>query len=102
MFQVFQLRQNGKVDFYRTWDEYRLGFGDVTGEYWLGNDNLHTLTKNHDQMVLLRLRNGYGDWRTGYYTQFWVEDESLKYQLYVDKYGGQGYPGWSPFQTAIN
>ena len=33
--QVFQRRQNGRVDFYRDWD-YMNGFGGVEGEHWLG------------------------------------------------------------------
>lgn len=27
---------NGKVDFYRTWNEYRAGFGNLSEEFWLG------------------------------------------------------------------
>ena len=41
---VFQRRLNGSVDFDRNWDEYKFGFGDPSGEYWLGNENLVALT----------------------------------------------------------
>ncbi|VDI30966.1 Hypothetical predicted protein [Mytilus galloprovincialis] len=36
---VFHNRINGNVEFYRDWEEFELGFGDVETEFWLG-DNL--------------------------------------------------------------
>ena len=36
IFQVFQRRQDGYVDFYRDWSNYRRGFGYVQFEHWLG------------------------------------------------------------------
>ncbi|KAJ8311542.1 hypothetical protein KUTeg_010897 [Tegillarca granosa] len=33
---VIQRRFNGKTDFYRTWKEYKHGFGKRSEEYWLG------------------------------------------------------------------
>ena len=31
-------------NFFRGWEEYKYGFGNLTGEYWIGNENLYFLT----------------------------------------------------------
>jgi Fibrinogen beta and gamma chains, C-terminal globular domain. len=41
---VIQNRYEGTVDFYRDWHDYKHGFGNIGGEFWLGLEKLHILT----------------------------------------------------------
>ncbi|XP_033627252.1 angiopoietin-4-like [Asterias rubens] len=43
---VIQRRQDGSVNFNRNWAEYRDGFGDLSGGFWLGNEKIRILTES--------------------------------------------------------
>ena len=43
--QQFHKRFNGFVGFYRGWEEYKNGFGDLRREFRLGKEKTHQLTE---------------------------------------------------------
>ncbi|XP_066293509.1 microfibril-associated glycoprotein 4-like [Branchiostoma lanceolatum] len=85
---MFQKRQDGSIDFYRDWQAYKTGFGDLRGEFWLGNDNLHRLTAQDVYELRVDLEDFEGNTAFAKYNIFRVEDEVHKYRLTVDGYNG--------------
>ena len=85
---MFQRRQDGSVDFYRGWDDYKAGFGQLTAEFWLGNDKIHRLTASRPSSLRVELK----DWNRGEayakYGKFSIGDEQALYRLEVGSYSG--------------
>ncbi|XP_021350139.1 fibrinogen-like protein A [Mizuhopecten yessoensis] len=101
-------RYDGSVDFYKTWNEYKNGFGSLTGEFWLGFENLRLLLAQN-----MKLRIEMEGWSTPRkhveYTTFNVSDEATKYTLTIGGYSTpdglfnalNAHNGW-PFSTRDN
>jgi len=80
---------DGSFDFYRVWDDYKLGFGNLSGEFWLGNDNLATALQAHDNNELrVDLESFNNDTAYAKYSSFNAGDEPTKYILSVSGYTG--------------
>ncbi|XP_076081210.1 uncharacterized protein LOC143052132 [Mytilus galloprovincialis] len=92
---VIQRRVNGSVDFYRTWHEYKKGFGSVYGEYWLGNDNINIISTNgfHELSIYMEQSNLH---RMANYSNFIVDNERNKYRLTVTGYSGDAGDSMNP------
>ncbi|XP_033627711.1 ficolin-3-like [Asterias rubens] len=89
---VIQRRQDGSEDFDRGWTDYRIGFGNLSGEFWLGNDNLRTLTESIGPW---KLRVTLEDW---YKNESWAEYESLQitgdnFTIHFDSYNRESTAG---------
>ena len=85
---VFQRRLDGSVDFYVDWAAYKKGFGNLNGEFWLGNDNLHRLTATTDVMLRVDLEDFDGNVTYAEYKAFNVADEGDEYRLLIGGYNG--------------
>ena len=85
---VFQRRQDGSVDFYRNWTDYENGFGDLTGEFWLGLSKIHRLTKEGSNTLRVDLGDFEGNTSYANYSTFNVGNSSTEYILTVGRYSG--------------
>ncbi|XP_028512828.1 titin isoform X1 [Exaiptasia diaphana] len=85
---VFQRRKDGSVDFYRNWKDYKKGFGNLNGEFWLGNDYLHRLTAQKKQILRVELDDWEGNGVYAKYDSFSIGEESDKYRLNLGSYSG--------------
>lgn len=98
---VFQKRQDGSVDFFRGWSNYKNGFGNLNGEFWLGLDKIYRLTNSGKFKLRVDLQDTKGKTAYALYDYFAVTGERAKYQLSLGAYSGtagdslsyhRGYP----------
>uniref|UniRef100_I3KSB8 Microfibril associated protein 4 n=1 Tax=Oreochromis niloticus TaxID=8128 RepID=I3KSB8_ORENI len=89
---VFQRRLDGSVNFYRPWDQYKTGFGNAAGEYWLGLENLFHLTQRKRYELLVDMEDFNGNKVFARYSSLSIDGESDGYRLHVSGFtdGGAG------------
>ncbi|XP_041672184.1 microfibril-associated glycoprotein 4-like [Cheilinus undulatus] len=89
---VFQRRMDGSVNFYRPWDQYKIGFGSAAGEYWLGLENIFHLTRRKRSELLVDMEDFDGNTASARYTSFSIDPETDGYTLHVSGFvnGGAG------------
>ncbi|KAL6064215.1 hypothetical protein STEG23_006321, partial [Scotinomys teguina] len=84
---VFQRRMDGQMDFWRDWEEYAHGFGNISREFWLGNEVLHSLTQAGDYSMRVDLRAG-NEAVFAQYDFFRVDSAMENYRLHLEGYHG--------------
>ncbi|KAL9974471.1 hypothetical protein ACROYT_G011505 [Oculina patagonica] len=85
---VFQKRLDGSVYFYLNWSDYKHGFGNPSGEFWLGNDKIHRLTSTDNMRLRVDLEDVKGNTRFAEYNKSVVMSENDKYKLILGSYSG--------------
>ncbi|XP_030610973.1 microfibril-associated glycoprotein 4-like [Archocentrus centrarchus] len=89
---VFQRRMDGSVNFYRPWDQYKMGFGNAAGEYWLGLMNIAHITNTRKYELLVDMEDFDGNKVFARYSSFSIDPEYYGYKLSVSGFtdGGAG------------
>ncbi|XP_005304967.2 angiopoietin-4 isoform X1 [Chrysemys picta bellii] len=85
---VIQRRANGSVNFQRKWKEYKQGFGDPAGEYWLGNEAVHLLTNQASYSLRVELLDWEGNQAYAHYETFQLGSERHLYRISLKGYSG--------------
>ena len=88
---VFQRRVDGSVDFYKNWTDHKNGFGNMSGEFWLGFDKIHRLSATGQNVLRVDLETFENETAYAVYKPFSVGNESEAYILHVDNYSGNEY-----------
>ncbi|KAJ8021482.1 Tenascin-R [Holothuria leucospilota] len=91
---VFQRRNRGATSFYRNWDSYQSGFGDIRDEFWLGNDKLHYLTQQGTYELRVDFVSSSNSAKYAKYNRFRVDSAANKYRVTdIGTYSGNGGDG---------
>ncbi|KAH8329044.1 hypothetical protein KR074_002297, partial [Drosophila pseudoananassae] len=78
---VIQRRMDGSVDFNRNWTEYRDGFGELTGEFFIGLEKLYQITQSKQYELLISLGKVSGSRAFVKYDNFRIGSEKNSYPL---------------------
>ncbi|XP_048395946.1 tenascin-R isoform X2 [Stegostoma tigrinum] len=84
---VLQRRQNGLTDFARKWADYRVGFGNLEDEFWLGLDNIQKISAQTRYELRIDLRDGLESVYATY-DRFYLSDARNLYKLRIGDYNG--------------
>jgi len=90
---IFHRRVSYSVSFVRNWKDYTVGFGELTDNFWLGLDKIHTLCSPtlHCEL-LIDLKIGEIS-KTAKYSTFYISGPGEFYKLYVSGYSGNAGDG---------
>lgn len=100
---VFQRRQNGLTDFSRKWSDYRVGFGNLEDEFWLGLDNIQRIATQGRYELRIDMKDGQESVFANY-DKFSIGDARNLYKLRIGEYNGTAgdslsYHQGRPFST---
>ncbi|XP_034473203.1 ficolin-2 [Drosophila innubila] len=78
---VIASRSNDNLNFYRGWAEYKRGFGNLTGDFFIGLDKLHAITISQPHELYIYLEDFDGNKRFAKYDEFLIGTETEKYVM---------------------
>ncbi|KAK2139354.1 hypothetical protein LSH36_1845g00053, partial [Paralvinella palmiformis] len=85
---VLVRRLDGSVNFTKEWEDFKVGFGVLNGEFYAGNEIVHQLTVDDNRSYSLRVDLEAYDNESVFalYTDFFIGPESDNYRFHVHGY----------------
>ncbi|XP_016969200.2 angiopoietin-related protein 7 [Drosophila rhopaloa] len=71
-------------NFNRSWDEYRAGFGNLSRDFWFGNEFTHKILYRDDHKLRVELQEEQEPMDWAEYSVFRLDSEGYNYQLFVE------------------
>lgn len=105
---VIMNRFNGDINFQRGWLEYKHGFGNLAGEFFIGLEKLYALTASSVHELLITMEDFQNNRKFARYDLFAIGNEQESYELkLLGKYEGDAgdslsYHAGSKFSTFDN
>ena len=72
-----------QVNFTRTWNDYKHGFGELNTEFWYGLRNIHCLTSRQQVDLQIEIKYGSGSQLTYIYKYFVIDGPENKFTLHI-------------------
>uniref|UniRef100_A0A3B4YXE6 Angiopoietin-related protein 4-like n=1 Tax=Seriola lalandi dorsalis TaxID=1841481 RepID=A0A3B4YXE6_SERLL len=86
---IIQKRQDGSQNFNQLWESYKKGFGSLNGEFWLGLENIHSLSKQGQYVLQVELSDWAGEQHMAHY-RFLLDGEEKLFALHLEQETSSG------------
>uniref|UniRef100_A0A3Q3W1D9 Fibrinogen C-terminal domain-containing protein n=1 Tax=Mola mola TaxID=94237 RepID=A0A3Q3W1D9_MOLML len=87
---VIQKRYDGSQNFNQLWERYKRGFGSLNGEFWLGLENIHAISKQGSYILQVELTDGAGRQLPVARYRLRLDGEEEKFSLHLEEESSSG------------
>lgn len=82
---VIQKRHDGSQNFNQLWENYKRGFGNLNGEFWLGLENIHSLSKQGQYLLQVEVSDWAGQQQPAALYRLQLDGEEQKFALHLEQ-----------------
>ncbi|XP_023147408.1 angiopoietin-related protein 4-like [Amphiprion ocellaris] len=86
---IIQKRHDGSLNFNQLWESYKKGFGNLNDEFWLGLENIHSVSRQGQYILQVELSDESGQQQEARF-QFHLDGEEMKFALHLEQDSSSG------------